>query len=212
MKACCELRGESGEDCFDPEKNPALKPRDQAGAPRSLVPENYIQRVIQFAKPGLHRHREFDDLRHRLGFGGLPHRLRPELQQHRLASPTTSCKRRRDRRRLEPDRPHLTARSPRPSRPAICGRTIGYAAWASADPGIHFHTTINEWHTTQERPATIRRLAIRARNTCSSTTRRATSPRSTSCTYRQHRDPLASTSRAIEHLVPALDASSSRSR
>ena len=24
---------------------------------------------------------------------------------------------------------------------------IGYAAWASADPGLQYHTTINEWHT-----------------------------------------------------------------
>ena len=24
---------------------------------------------------------------------------------------------------------------------------IGYAAWASADPGLQFHTTINDWHT-----------------------------------------------------------------
>src|SRR4029078_7861097 len=24
---------------------------------------------------------------------------------------------------------------------------IGYAAWACADPGIQFHTTINDWHT-----------------------------------------------------------------
>ena len=24
---------------------------------------------------------------------------------------------------------------------------IGHAAWASADPGIQFHTTINDWHT-----------------------------------------------------------------
>jgi ribonucleoside-diphosphate reductase alpha chain len=24
---------------------------------------------------------------------------------------------------------------------------IGNAAWASADPGIQFHTTINDWHT-----------------------------------------------------------------
>lgn len=25
--------------------------------------------------------------------------------------------------------------------------TISYAAWASADPGIHFNTTMNDWHT-----------------------------------------------------------------
>ena len=24
---------------------------------------------------------------------------------------------------------------------------IGYAAWACADPGIQFHTTVNDWHT-----------------------------------------------------------------
>ncbi len=24
---------------------------------------------------------------------------------------------------------------------------IGYAAWASADPGLQYHSTINDWHT-----------------------------------------------------------------
>jgi ribonucleoside-diphosphate reductase alpha chain len=37
---------------------------------------------------------------------------------------------------------------------------IGYAAWASADPGLHFNTTMNDWHTS---PAG----AIRASNPCS---------------------------------------------
>ena len=38
---------------------------------------------------------------------------------------------------------------------------IGYAAWASADPGLQFHTTINDWHTC---PASG---PIRASNPCS---------------------------------------------
>ena len=38
---------------------------------------------------------------------------------------------------------------------------IGYAAWASADPGLHFNTTMNDWHTC---PADGR---IRASNPCS---------------------------------------------
>src|SRR5206468_2750721 len=38
---------------------------------------------------------------------------------------------------------------------------IGYAAWASADPGIQFHTTINDWHTCAASGA------IRASNPCS---------------------------------------------
>ena len=24
---------------------------------------------------------------------------------------------------------------------------IGHAAWACADPGLQFHTTVNDWHT-----------------------------------------------------------------
>ena len=38
---------------------------------------------------------------------------------------------------------------------------IGHAAWASADPGLHFNTTMNDWHTC---PAAG---AIRASNPCS---------------------------------------------
>src|SRR6202000_2164862 len=48
MKACVNCEG-SGDDCFDPEKNPALR-REIKLARRSLVPDNYIKRVIQFAK------------------------------------------------------------------------------------------------------------------------------------------------------------------
>ena len=38
---------------------------------------------------------------------------------------------------------------------------IGYAAWASADPGLQYHTTINDWHTCPESGP------IRASNPCS---------------------------------------------
>ncbi|RUV10751.1 vitamin B12-dependent ribonucleotide reductase, partial [Mesorhizobium sp. M1A.F.Ca.IN.022.04.1.1] len=37
----------------------------------------------------------------------------------------------------------------------------GYAAWASADPGLHFNTTMNDWHTCASAGA------IRASNPCS---------------------------------------------
>ena len=36
---------------FDPAKNPALK-REIRAARRAMIPENYIQRVIQFARQG----------------------------------------------------------------------------------------------------------------------------------------------------------------
>jgi ribonucleoside-diphosphate reductase alpha chain len=38
---------------------------------------------------------------------------------------------------------------------------IGHAAWASADPGIQYHTTINDWHTC------LASGEIRASNPCS---------------------------------------------
>src|SRR5690242_16491886 len=50
MKACVNCDG-PGDSCFDPTKNPALK-REVKAAKRAQVPQNYILRVIQFAKQG----------------------------------------------------------------------------------------------------------------------------------------------------------------
>ena len=157
MKACVNCEG-NGDDCFDPAKNPALKrevKRRQEGAGAGeLHPARHPVR-----QAGLHRHR-IPDLRHRLGFRGLPHRLRPELQQLGVASPTISCK------AVENDGDwNLTARKDGKVAKTLKARDlwekIGYAAWASADPGIQFHTTINDWHTCAAAGA------IRASNPCS---------------------------------------------
>ena len=49
---------------------------------------------------------------------------------------------------------------------------IAHAAWASADPGLQYHSTINDWHTC---PASGPiRASNPARNTCFWTTPRAT--------------------------------------
>ncbi|MCC2651956.1 MAG: ribonucleoside-diphosphate reductase, adenosylcobalamin-dependent, partial [Microvirga sp.] len=50
MKACINCEAE-GDACFDPEKNPALK-KEIKLARRVQIPDNYIKRVIQFAKQG----------------------------------------------------------------------------------------------------------------------------------------------------------------
>src|SRR6187399_1979507 len=50
LKACVNCEG-SGDDCFDPEKNPALR-REIKLARRSMVADGMIKRVIQFAKQG----------------------------------------------------------------------------------------------------------------------------------------------------------------
>ncbi|HSR81010.1 MAG TPA: vitamin B12-dependent ribonucleotide reductase, partial [Hyphomicrobiaceae bacterium] len=50
MKACVNCEAE-GEACFDPARNPALR-RTIKEARRDLVPDNYIRRIIQFARQG----------------------------------------------------------------------------------------------------------------------------------------------------------------
>ena len=102
LKACVNCEG-SGDDCFDPEKNPGPAPRDQARAPCAGVRQRHQTRH-PVRQAGLQGHR-LPDLRHRLGFGSLSHRLRPELQQFGLAEGRLPA-RGRNRRRLESDRPH----------------------------------------------------------------------------------------------------------
>ena len=101
LKACVNCEG-SGDDCFTIEKNPALK-REVKVARRDDVPDGMIKRVIQFARQGYTKI-DFDDLRHRLGFGGLSHRLRPELEQFGARHRRLPA-RGRERRRLESDPP-----------------------------------------------------------------------------------------------------------
>src|SRR6202451_2588895 len=50
IKACVNCEG-SGDDCFDPDKNPVLR-REIKAARRNHVSDNLIRRVIQFAKQG----------------------------------------------------------------------------------------------------------------------------------------------------------------
>jgi ribonucleoside-diphosphate reductase alpha chain len=93
------------------------------------------------------------------------------------ASPTSSC---------APWRPTATwqtAPAPRarwstPTGAKDLWRKVAESAWACADPGVQYDTTINDWHTCPAAGASTR--ATRARSTCSSTTRPATCRRSTS--------------------------------
>src|SRR5262249_48059395 len=58
LRACVNCEG-SGDDCFNPEKNPALK-REIKLARRASVSDNMVQRVIQLAQQG-HVTLDFDE-------------------------------------------------------------------------------------------------------------------------------------------------------
>ncbi|MGY4236362.1 ribonucleoside-diphosphate reductase alpha chain [Bradyrhizobium sp. USDA 4449] len=156
LKACVNCEG-SGDDCFDPEKNPALR-REIKLARRSLVPDNYIKRVIQFAKQG-YKDIQFDvydtdwDSEAYLTVSGQNSNNSVSLKDDFL-------------RAVETDGDwNLNARTSKKVTKTLRARDlwekIGYAAWASADPGLHFNTTMNDWHTCKASGD------IRASNPCS---------------------------------------------
>ncbi|MFZ4805656.1 MAG: vitamin B12-dependent ribonucleotide reductase [Hyphomicrobiaceae bacterium] len=156
MKACVNCEGE-GEDCFDPAKNPALK-RAIRDARRDQVPGNYILRVIQFAKQGF-KDIQFDvydtdwDSEAYLTVSGQNSNNSVRVTDDFLSAVNEG----RDWQ--------LTARTSGKVVKTVGARQlwdqIGHAAWASADPGIQFHTTINDWHTCPKSGP------IRASNPCS---------------------------------------------
>ncbi|MEM7696539.1 MAG: vitamin B12-dependent ribonucleotide reductase [Pseudomonadota bacterium] len=156
MKACVNCEG-SGDDCFDPDKNPALK-REIKAARKSQVPENYIRRVVQFAKQG-YTSLEFPiydtdwDSEAYLTVAGQNSNNSVRVTDAFLEA-------------VEKDADwDLTWRTTGETAKTLNARDlwekVAYAAWASADPGIQFHTTINDWHTC---PAGGE---IRASNPCS---------------------------------------------
>jgi len=142
MKACVNCEGD-GDDCFDPAMNPALK-REIKAAKKNGVPENYIQRVIQFARQGYTsiEFKTYDtdwDSEAYLTVSGQNSNNSVSLTDDFL-------------RAVENDGDwNLTARKDGKVMKTLKARDlwekIGYAAWASADPGLHFNTTMNDWHT-----------------------------------------------------------------
>src|SRR5665213_968340 len=156
LKACVNCEG-SGDDCFSPEKNPALK-REIKLARRAMVPDNFIKRVIQFAKQG-YKDISFPtydtdwDSEAYLTVAGQNSNNSVRVTDGFLKAVQDNGKWDLTYRKDGKVAKTLDARE--------LWEKIGYAAWASADPGLQYHTTVNDWHTC---PASGE---IRASNPCS---------------------------------------------
>ena len=156
MKACINCEG-NGDDCFDPAKNPALK-REIKAAKKNAVPENYIKRVIQFARQGYTSidFRTYDtdwDSEAYLTVSGQNSNNSVSVKDDFLRAVENDGDWTLIRRTDGKPAKTLKARD--------LWEKIGYAAWASADPGLHFNTTMNDWHTCPTAGP------IRASNPCS---------------------------------------------
>jgi ribonucleoside-diphosphate reductase alpha chain len=157
LKACVNCEG-SDDDCFMPDKNPALK-REIKLARKAYVPDNLIKRVIQFAKQG---YTDIDfpiydtdwDSEAYLTVSGQNSNNSVRVTDEFLKS-------------VESDGNWDLFNRTKGGKIAKTVKAkelwekIGYAAWACADPGLQFHTTVNDWHTC---PASG---PIRASNPCS---------------------------------------------
>ena len=140
MQACLDGDGEAA---FDPRKNPTLR-RAIVAARQAALPENYIQRVIQFARQG-YRHIEFPafdtdwESEAYLSVSGQNANNSVRVSDAFL-------------RAVEQDREWaLTERTTGKTAKTVNARalwdSVAEAAWHSADPGVQYDTTINDWHT-----------------------------------------------------------------
>ena len=156
MKACVNCEG-PGEDCYEIEKNPALK-RAVRDARRNMVPDNLVKRVIQFAKQGF-TEIEFDS--YDTDWDGEAYRTVSGQNSNNSVRVTDDFLRAVETNGDWNLIGRLTKKTTKTLKARDLWDKIGHAAWASADPGIQFHTTINDWHTC---PASGE---IRASNPCS---------------------------------------------
>ena len=142
LRACVNCEGPDG-DCFDPDKNPALK-KEIKLARRAFVPDASIKKVIQLARQG-QTHIDFEtfttdwDSEAYLTVSGQNSNNSVRVTDAFLRAVEQdsdwSLTRRLD------GKPHKTLKA------RELWDKIGRAAWASADPGLQYHTTINDWHT-----------------------------------------------------------------
>ena len=156
MKACVNCEG-TGDACFDPAQNPALK-REIKAAKKAMVPDAYARRVIQFARQG---YKDIHFPNYDTDWDSDAYLTVAGQNSNNTVSVTDDFLRAVENDgRLEADLPHRR-QGRQDDEGGELWEKIGYAAWACADPGHHFNTTMNDWHACPESGP------IRGSNPCS---------------------------------------------
>ena len=146
MAACQITDGLDDDERFDPKVNKVLR-KSIISARKSMIPENYVQRVIQFAQQGYNEieFKTYDtdwDSDAYLTVAGQNSnnsvRVSNDYLQAVLDGGDWNLIKRRD------DGVAKTIKA------KDLWEKIAHAAWACADPGLQYDTTINEWHTCPE--------------------------------------------------------------
>jgi ribonucleoside-diphosphate reductase alpha chain len=143
LKACHEGEGETR---FNPKQNKNLKQAVLA-ARESMIPENYIKRTIEFARQG---YTELEVPVYTTDWDSDSYATVSGQNSNNSVRVTNAFL-----ESVEKDgKWDLISRVNRTVSKTIRARElwdqIGYSAWACADPGVQFDTTINDWHTCPE--------------------------------------------------------------
>ena len=147
MQAChAAWTSDSHEAAFDPKQNAKLKKAIKASR-KVGVPENYVQRVIQFARQGFRSidFKVYDtdwDSDAYLTVSGQNSNNSVRVPNAFIEAVEKNAEWKLIRRTDDKVAKSLPARE--------LWDQIAYAAWSCADPGIQFDSTINEWHTCPE--------------------------------------------------------------
>lgn len=165
MKACYAEHPEN--DRFNPKLNLKLQ-KAIIDARKVQIPKNYIERVIHLAKLGFKsiEFNEYDTDWNSEAYATVSGqnsnnsvRITNSFMEAVLSNSEWNLYWRTELRKAKKE-----GRSPKPCRSIKAKdlwEDIAYSAWSCADPGLQFHTTINEWHTC------INDGEIRASNPCS---------------------------------------------
>ena len=142
----CNLSNYKDEERINPKINIELK-KAILNCRAVMIPENYIQRVIQFAKQGFKdiQFQTYDtdwDSEAYLTVSGQNSNNSVRVSNEFLEK--VSQKSKWDLIRRTDGGVHKTIEA------ADLWSKISEAAWACADPGLQYDTTINEWHTCPE--------------------------------------------------------------
>ena len=154
MDAIWEFGDDEGR--FDQEVNPGLR-RAMVRAIREHVPQPHIQRILDLAKQGW-KGVDFEILD--TNWQGEAYlTVSGQNSNNSVRVPNQfmdSVKQGGDWNlywRTELERSEAEGREPEPCKTMDAGGLwdkVAYTAWACADPGVQFDTTINEWHTCPE--------------------------------------------------------------
>jgi ribonucleoside-diphosphate reductase alpha chain len=146
MAACRAWDGADDESRYDPKVNKALK-KAIIEARKAMIPENYVQRVITFARQGYTEvkfpiyNTDWDSEAYVTVSGQNSNnsvRVTNAFLDKVLADGDWDLIRRID------------GKVARTVKARDLWQEIAEAAWSCADPGLQFDTTINEWHTCPE--------------------------------------------------------------